>query len=55
MASADLEQRRRVSTMIREFTEDSDSLRREAEGNHGFWQRLVSAFKPPIKSGGEGA
>jgi hypothetical protein len=55
LASHDVEQRRRVSSMIRELTGDSDSSQREAEGNRGFWQRLVSAFKSPIASGGEGA
>jgi hypothetical protein len=53
MSVGDPGQRRRVSTLIRDFREDSENRRREAEIKQEFWQRLVSFFKSPLHSGEE--
>ena len=55
MSMANLEQRRRVSSLIESFKEESERLHREAETKQDFWQRLFSGFRSSSTRRGEQA
>jgi hypothetical protein len=55
ISASDPEQRRRVSGLVGAFRNDSERLRHEAESKREFWRRLISFFRSPLPSRGEGA